>query len=496
MRSTLSVTLILGASLLAPQWALADAQSEAIKTAIADYLTASSERVDESQITYKDLTVAPDGDGYQVVFTDVMVVADEDVSIDLGSPKFTVQQQGEDWLVSNVSLPPSVVLTDKSEGGTATWAYTLVGMTATWTPRFREFKALDARMTDSTVTLRDTGDSSEAPLVFQLGEIDLKIDTVEDSDTSWSHQSVASLGPISVVDPEGQGSLKITQVLLESGVDGLDPTAYETLLKTTAELEAAQEAKDAAKEKSLLDQLLAMAPVAVGTTQSLSLKDLTFEDTEAGWMNVVMDSGSLAFTGLAPKGSDTGSVAVTAVGKGLVLSGKDLDPDDQLTSLVAPENWDIKIALDKLPVKEANELIMQMAYSALDLTPEPEVGFPKILDAASKAGTELMIKPLTLQGKQAAITGDGHAKVDPSAALQATGGASLLLTGIDSLQQTLSAQLPQEMQQGVVGALVFLKGLGKAETVDGEVAYRYVFDLPADGNATLNGQPLGALMGN
>ncbi|GAB5468939.1 MAG: hypothetical protein Kilf2KO_19690 [Rhodospirillales bacterium] len=496
MRSSLCITLVLSAGLLAPQWAFADDQSAEIKAAIDAYLKDSAERIEDTDFTYKDLTVTAKGEVYEVVFTDLAAKVDDDVNIDAGSPSFTVQPQGDDWLVSNVSLPPKLTLTDVKGGESAEISWTLVGLTATWTPLLREFKQLDAKMTDVVVAVTEKGSAGGADetQTVDLGAIEMKIDTTETNANAWSHQSVLSMGPVKVTVPEDSGVLTIEKILVENGVDNLDPQAYLKQIETVAALEAAAEAKDAAKEKELEATLLAMAPVAEGINQSFTVTGFSFEDPSDGELNIKQKSASVSFDAVATKGSPTGSVTLKLKGQGTELSGKGLDGEDQLASMLTPENVDIELALDKLPVKEVNELIMQLAFSALDLTPEPNIAFPKIMAAASEAGSELVLKPITLQGKYASVDGEGQAKVDPQAAMQAVGGATLTLTGLEKLQEAV-ATLPKDMQQGVTGAMVFLKGLGKAETVDGAVAYKYVFDLPADGNVTLNGQPLGALMG-
>ncbi len=182
------------------------------------------------------------------------------------------------------------------------------------------------------------------------------------------------------------------------------------------------------------------------------------------------------------------------LGVGAKYESQDLHREDQIVASLAPRDWTVNIQLSKLPIKETGNAIMEILFAGVGIQDEPMIPFPQIMAAMGRAGSEVLIDSLSLVGPLVSLDGNAKATVDPASALGAVGGATLKLIGLARLEAAM-ADFPKDMQQEIAGGLVFLKGLGAPEPDGDDIDYVYVFDVPADGNVTLNGQPMGALLG-
>lgn len=490
MRRASCLSLLLVAGLLAPGAALADA--DAIKQGIADYLKEAGDRAEDADLSYKDLTVEPDGPGYLVSLTGLQIANDDGLLVDLGDTRFSVQESTGDYLVSNVSLPPSIVISNAKEPGKGTLTWTLERLTGTWSPTLEEFKALDGAFSAIALAF-DEGEGGKSGTV-QMGDLALKVATQENGAHDWDQQSSFVLGPVDFKDPEGQGSLAIAQVSAHNDIQGLDPVAYLQQLQDIGALQEAHEAKDEAKVKELTDALLAMQPVAHGLKEVIALSGLSFVDLSSDSDSFEVAEVTLTIGGNAPAEQKTGTLSLGFDGKGFALTGKNLTGEDKLAALLAPHDWTLDLEAQKLPLAVLNKVAMEMVFATVGTRDEPDVSVPDVMEAMGTAGSEVLLRRLSLVSEQAQLEGEAKATVDPTSAFGAVGTALVTLAGVEKLEAAVG-DLPAGQQQQFAGILVFLKGLGKPETRDGAVVYSYAFDVPADGNVTLNGQPLGALMG-
>ncbi len=494
MRSRLLIALVVGAGLLVPQWASADDEADKIKNAIVAYLDEAGEGMEGAKIVYQDLAVTPSGGSYEVRFTGLEVSEDKGIQIDLGDSSFIVEPKAGDYVVSNVSIPSNISFSHGGESETADLAWNVKHVSGIWSPLLGEFKALDSQMTDVTLTINEGGASAKQ-MVVSMGDIDIKVDTNEESPTAWTNQSLMSMGPIHAEDPEGDGTIDIGKVLIEVGVDKLNPEIYLEQLDSFAALQEADAANDAAKVEELKEKIRTLGAVAEGFTQSVTVSDVNFKDSGPGGVHFKQDQALLLISAAAPAGEPTARMNLSFNGGGMEYEGEDLHGEDQLAAMLAPTDWELELKLLNLPTEETTHAIMEVIFAAIGVQREPNIAFPQIMMAMGQAGSEVVLETLALDGPLASLAGEAKATVDPTSAMGAVGGATLTLAGIEKVEGALG-DLPKGMQQEIAGALVFLKGLGNPESRDGAVVYTYVFDLPADGNITLNGQPMGALLGN
>ncbi len=492
MRSRLCMSVVVTVGVLAPGWALADAAN--IKQSIETYLKDKSVEMEGAQVTYDDLTVTEKGDLYDVIFKGLAVKGDEGFVVDIGDSSFTLGQNGDDYDISNLKVADSITFKHEKEPETAVLSWKVNKAAGTWSPAVEEFKAIDLQIADVTVTVEDGGEDPKQ-MVATLGDILLKGTTEVIGDENWNQSGSVKLGPIDVEDPEGDGTLKIGAFEVVTDVNGFNPKAYREQVVLMDELEAAHEAGDQAKVQEIKDKMQDIALLAEGGQAGVVFKDVDFQEHRGDKVHFVMEETSIVFDASAPKGAETGSMGLALMGVGAKYKSDDLHGEDQLAAMVAPENWDVNVELSNLPVKETSQAIVELLFAGIGIQDEPMIPFPQIMAAMGKAGSEVLVDSLSLVGPLASLDGNAKATVDPASAMGAIGGATLKLIGLAKLEAALG-DLPKDMQQDIAGGLVFLKGLGTPEPDGDDVNYVYVFDVPADGNITLNGQPMGALLGN
>jgi len=495
MRRATCMFLVLGAGLLAPAGAMAETDAAAIKDAIAGFVTESNSSMEDASLSYEDLTVTPDGDAFDVMITKVVLksTGDDNFVMELGDASFTVAESGSDYRVSDVSVASTITAVNQTEKESLTLDWTPKRFDGVWSPLLEEFKELDGAIDDITVTFEELDDPGQK-VAIAMGDLLLKVATTVNSDTDWDQQSGLQLGPISFEDPEGQGKVTIQQIAADNRITGFDPGSYMEHIQDLMELEKATVANEQERVQSLSDKLAQMDPPARGLAEKLTVSGIDFVDHSPDNASFKLEEAALAITASAPSAQETGTIGLQLTGKGLQLTGESLQGEDLLAAILAPHDWTLDLDLNKLPVAETNRILMELVLTGLGTKNEPQIAFPQIMAAMGQAGSEIVLNKLSLIGDNAELEGTAKATVDPASAIGAVGGATLTLGNVAKLEEALS-QLPPELQQEVGGGLVFLKGLGKPETKDGAVIYTYVFDLPADGNVTLNGQPLGALMG-
>ncbi len=493
MRSRLLIALVVGAGLLVPQWASADDEADKIKNAIDTYLSDAS-GIEDAEVGYQDLTVTPNGAVYDVKLNGLKVSEKKGVQVDLGDYAFSVEPKDGDYVIGDVVIPSKISFSHDGESETADLAWTVKAISGTWSPLLEEFKALNAEMTDVTVTVNEGG-PSDKQMVISMGDMAIKINTDEESPTSWNNQGLMSLGPLHAEDPEGDGVIDIGKILIEVSVDKLNPQNYLEQMQAFTALASAHEANDEAKVQELKEKITALGAVADGFTQSVTVSDVSFKDSGPDGVVFKQKQAMLLVSASAPAAESSARMNLSFNGGGLEYSGEDLHGEDQLAAMLAPTDWELELKLLKLPKKETTDAIMEVVFATIGVQREPNFAFPQIMMAMGQAGSEIVLETLALDGPLASLDGVAKATVDPTSAMGAVGGGTLTLSGLEKVEAALG-DLPKGMQQEIGGALVFLKGLGSPETKDGGVVYTYVFDLPADGNLTLNGQPMGALLGN
>ncbi len=214
MRSRLCMSVVLGVGLLVPGVAMA-ADADSIRQAIESYLTEASAEMEDASIAYDDLTVTAAGAGHDVSLKGLAIENDEGLLVDFGDQRFSVEEKGDDFAFSNLALTDSVSVTREQEQKKAVVSWFLKRASGTWSPALKGFKSFDMEMGDVKVTLDEGGESSRQ-MVATLGDLAIEAVTDEVSDRDWNQASRLSVGPIAVRDPEGDGSLSVAKISIDS----------------------------------------------------------------------------------------------------------------------------------------------------------------------------------------------------------------------------------------------------------------------------------------
>ncbi|MBC6405036.1 MAG: hypothetical protein GDA41_04805 [Rhodospirillales bacterium] len=499
MTSHVSVSLLLAVSLLVPQAAWAETDPDSIKKAIAGYLAETGGNIIEGgKITYDDLTVTAVGEAYDVVLKGLRVSAADGSVIDAGDTGFTVTGNGADFDISNVTLPNEIKISSgHADDETAVLTWTQKVVTGTWTPLLEEFKALDLEMAGVSLSIPE---GRYQAIAASFGDLIASVATDVVSDRDWRSESRYRLGPITVEDSEGEGTLTLGAFEVFGEVANLNPQLYRQQLDILSQLEAAHEANDQAEIEDLKGQVLALGPFAQEGWGGIALTNLDFRHRADDKLRVTLEAASAVLRAAAPAGSETGSLGLTLSGNGLTYEIANPDEKDRLAALVVPNHWDLNMEVRQLPLEEATQVLTELVFSSIGIQDEPNIPFAQIRLAMGQAGSKLVIDELSLAGPYAALDGEAEITADPTSAMGAVGGGTLRLIGLHRLEEAigdLQSGVQQEIAKALVflrGGLVFLKGLGRPEPNGDAIDYLYVLDVPADGNFTLNGQPIGAML--
>ncbi len=194
-------------------------------------------------------------------------------------------------------------------------------------------------------------------------------------------------------------------------------------------------------------------------------------------------------------------------------------PLTRLFELLIPTSSDVAFHVEKLPARESSDLLLQaLAYVAagaaegelaepVDLSVLAPFSYAGWLLAVQQAGTQILLERMEASGPLFWLAGRADLTVQADSRSGLVGAAELSLSDLDKAMKQARAQVEEELglaagagakgeiASAITLGLAFVKGLGELEVVDGEIVYRYLFELPAGAPATLNGRPLANLFG-
>lgn len=105
--------------------------------------------------------------------------------------------------------------------------------------------------------------------------------------------------------------------------------------------------------------------------------------------------------------------------------------------------------------------------------------------------SNIVLNELSVSAADAGVSADGRLQVDPEAEAMGTGKVTAKLRGIDNVLEYVNQMSQSDPDMKDFGAfLIFLKGLGRAESAGGETVYVYDIDIQKQGAPTVNGTSL------
>ncbi len=395
--------------------------------------------------------------------------------------------------------------------------------------------------------------------VTTTGLLDLVMETEKLSGTKWDTTLRFATGPseghwpsadmslaMSGVDPAGMpggflATSKFEEVSFTLEATGFNPRTYEQLGPAFLAYMDAIAAADAAAVVDTKRELLALDRIVEGLLLDWQTRGFSYEES---WPGGLTYGGSQEgrYVLEAPDGKDDMRIVVLGEGDGtlgrragvLDLYGQQKEtapvegamlalsflPMTMLFEALIPRSSSVSLTVDRLPLAETSALLVSaFGFTAsnlaqgggadpVDLSKIAPFEYDDWFEALDDAKTHILLERLSASGPFLWFDAQADITVDDDSASGVIGAATLVLSDLDKAMREARAQvaellqLPEDGESAssqidsiVLLGLAAVKGVGDPKVKDGEIVYQYIFDLPEDAPATLNGRPLSNLFG-
>ncbi|AWU94588.1 hypothetical protein [Azospirillum ramasamyi] len=447
-----------------------------------------------------DPTVRPAGDHYDVALPRLSAEDAEGTLFDIGTVLLSVTPKDDGQYGVSITLPSAIKVQNLDENDEYVDAATIsIGkqsFTSTWSGTLETLLAVDGAFNDIAVNAADgKGKISIASMTMVQ---DLKPEAGAGGATLWSGPAAFAFGGLSVLDEKNKELVKIGGVTAEATYSRVDLTKVSALQKLS-EQAAAQGVSPTAAE--LLPKMQGMFG---GITGAMRLSNLSLVNPEDG---AKISLGQLTFR----SGLTDLDQALSTVSMGIEARDFAMTPSPAPAAFT-PRTFEMKLSVAKLPNSALWKAFTELAKAAeaeeapppkkgakpANAPPSSEVVMQQAMTAMGEAGTELRIEALNLDTPATAGTATGAFKVATQAALGVTGGATVLLRGIDAavkaMQPAPGAKPDQETQELLAG-LAMVQALGQAGKDDSGAEIRtYKIDVTEGGQLLLNGADMTPLL--
>ncbi|PWC31028.1 YdgA family protein [Azospirillum sp. TSO35-2] len=479
----------------------------ALKSGLTRWFPAPTEDGDGIGFEWEgEPTVKPAGDHYDVALPRLSAEGADGTRFDVGTILLSVTPKDDGLFGLSLTLPSAIKvqnLDDEDEyKDAATIAIGKQAFTGTWSSVLETMLTIDAAYNDLTVGAAD-GKGKLSVATMTLIE-DLKPETGASGATLWSGPIAFALGGLSVLDDKNLEMLKIGGITAEAGYSRVD------LTKVTALQKLSEQAASKGTAPASADLLPKLQGLFAGVTSKMRLSNLSATNPEDG---TKVSLGQFSFQGGV---SDLDQELSTA-SFGMEARDFAMTPSPAPVAFT-PRALEIKVSLAKMPNAALWKAFGELAKSAEAEEAPPKKGAkpakpakppagPAAADLAmqdtmaamSKAGTELRVDALTLDTPATAGTASGALRVAAPAAFGVTGGATILLKGIDAAvkaMQPAPGAKPDKETQDLMGGLAMLQAMGQAGKDDSGADIRtYKIDLTEAGQLLLNGADMTPMLG-
>lgn len=470
--------------------------AEALRQSIIDGLEGRAGPLNAIPITYDEVRVSPRGEGFRVEITALASVAEgEQAWADIGDVTFTVKEQGEALFhVSDFSGADDIGLMAADGALLGRLAYRLERLEGVWSADLAGFLDADLLAHDFRFALVD---SSLKVSLDRLGGISR---ATRGADGRYDIQSRGRAEKLRI-EAAGQGTLELADLQAETSTKGLDIEAYGQLTREWDSLRRRETPPSEAEMAAMLERMAESVELLPGGfAQRVEIKDLDATDPGGGSLfhldELEWNAGASGFD------QDLAELRLGAKHAGLDPSGAALAELGALTALV-PTTADFVLAVERVPGKTLwRALLSAMAAGAMAEggagggagTPNPMILLGQLGPAFEQAGTRVRLPRLRYVSEALEIRAEGLAEVSPAAALGYTAALDVELYGLDRAIALLDAEIAAgnpEAQMGRMG-LGWLKTFATPATnAEGRAMESLALRLTADGQITLNGQPMG-----
>ncbi|PGH54583.1 hypothetical protein CRT60_32995 [Azospirillum palustre] len=448
-------------------------------------------------------TVKPAGDHYDVALPRLSAEDAEGTLFDIGTILLAVTPKDDSQYGVSITLPSAMKVQNLDDNDEYVDAATITigkqSFTSTWSGALETLLTVDGAFNDLAVTA--AGGKGKLSIATMTMVQDLKPETATGGATLWSGPAAFAFGGLSVQDDKNKELLKIGGVTTEATYSRVDLTKVSALQKLSEQTAAKGVAPTSSE---LLPKLQGMFG---GISGAMRLSNLSFVNPEDG---TAVALGHLAFR----SGLTDLDQAMSTVSMGIEARDFTMTPSPAPVAFT-PRAFEMKLSVAKLPNSALWKAFTELAKSAeaeeappakkgakakaaAPSSPSADVVMQQAMTAMGEAGTELRIDALNLDTPATAGTATGAVKVATQAAFGVTGGATVLLRGIDAAvkaMQPAPGAKPDKETQDLLAGLAMVQALGQAGKDDtGADTRTYKIDITDAGQLLLNGADMTALL--
>ncbi|CAO3399610.1 hypothetical protein [Azospirillum palustre] len=448
-------------------------------------------------------TVKPAGDHYDVALPRLSAEDAEGTLFDIGTILLAVTPKDDSQYGVSITLPNAMKVQNLDDNDEYVDAATITigkqSFTSTWSGALETLLTVDGAFNDLAVTA--AGGKGKVSIATMTMVQDLKPETGTGGATLWSGPAAFAFGGLSVQDDKNKELMKIGGVTTEATYSRVDLTKVSALQKLSEQTAAKGVAPTSSE---LLPKLQGMFG---GISGAMRLSNLSFVNPEDG---TAVALGHLAFR----SGLTDLDQAMSTVSMGIEARDFTMTPSPAPVAFT-PRAFEMKLSVAKLPNSALWKAFTELAKSAeteeappakkgakakaaAPASPSADVVMQQAMAAMGEAGTELRIDALNLDTPATAGTATGAVKVATQAAFGVTGGATVLLRGIDAAvkaMQPAPGAKPDKETQDLLAGLAMVQALGQAGKDDtGADTRTYKIDITEAGQLLLNGADMTALL--
>lgn len=487
--SCLFAGLLLTCSALTPAWAQtppvddkgAAELASSVKAGFAQWLQSTNSPL---RITWKgEVKAVPSGTFYAVTLPPLSLLDNDGVRIELGQIDLQMTPRDDGMQSVKVTFPNEI---ESFEGKVPTGKLT-IGSQRTdgiWAPAYKTFVTMESAYSNLTATTFKE-DGKRADSHTTIGSVDVKFDLKRDRDDIWSGPVAVSAKDIASRDDENREVLSISTMTMGGAYNHVNLAQLARLGEIGEQLEKADGAEETRLLSELLNQIKGLMSGSNGTFGVENIKVLDTDD------NSTVSIASLSFNGgVADLDKPAGSATMGFDLKGLAMSlSPELDP-------FLPRGAGLQLTAANIPPDALWQTLQEIIVAPED-SDIPTTAMMALMSAFGASGAELRLERLSVDTALTQTSGTGHARVAPTAALGAVGQASFIVRGLDEAIKAIQEKgKTDEDAQEVLSMLAMTQLWGQAATDEqGRPIRRYDLVLTNEGEMTLNGTDLSALLG-
>ena len=348
----------------------------------------------------------------------------------------------------------------------------------TWRSDLETTTGLDATAADLRLFKR----KKSAPLLMSLGALAVADEMMQGADGLWDGRSSFSLS-----DLEAEG-LSLGGLDIAGSFEDFDRDAILALRRDSGAFLGGEIGPEA-----LGDGLALLVDGRWGRSDAtLAVEDLTL--TGADWY--VGRDGAFTLGRLVWRVDFDGREELSDLATRIsvaepALSGK---VARSLPPAFMPHAVTVDVALTRFPLRRIAGAFSGLAERGHMKKPDEEMLGEVLLAHLDAADTAFELRELHVAAPSYAFRAEGRFQAEPASLLGVVGRLDARIRGL----RRLMVLAVREGNEGAVGVLLALQGLGRPVFEEGadEPVYAYELDLHRDGAVTINGLPLGVLLGS